>query len=386
MECRQRGRSAIWLGARCGDHPRLRAKARIVVIGSAMMGNVRDAPAPLEEVELSVEGLAAVHAGELDGFTVAEVLATEGISAGMWTKGRAGLTRDVARDPRTFSEYRRHLEVAQDRLFREVSPLFEDAGAWATFLALSDARGVDVVLRAHDLTHGDLARLERHWRRCAERDVLLGKRLQQLRARVSKEPELRVVVGARRPRPAANKEGARHEEARAGVAIEPHRIDRVACLAACLEAGVPMARIATRFGITTLVAAEHEVALLAASLGSVERRAYRGRLEHHRRAIAAVRRDETGELDGDLLEREVLPFVGSDPESALARCPPVPASQIPDAGNATVPIDPRMVPKPATPFPRRKPAIADHTAFLRISDYFDEDGNPHPAEKESKDD
>src|SRR5689334_21620184 len=111
---------------------------------------------------VSLAQLAAVHAALAEQFPIRRVLALEGIEGPVFRKADAAWKERMARDVVTRSRYQTHVAEAEDRLMRVVTPLHQDAEAWAMFLASYLAHPAEI-LRATDLGQNDVSRLQRFW-------------------------------------------------------------------------------------------------------------------------------------------------------------------------------------------------------------------------------
>ena len=148
------------------------------------------------DASITVEQVAAVFAGELEGFGVDEVLDAEGIDPSVWPDARARVLAAVADDPDEHARYTAALQKAQDHLHCDVRPLFDDVNAWVAFVHAVDTEPFAALAAAHGLVSNDLSRLERHWRKRLSEDASLRERAKELRRSPAPLPPL--VVGERK--------------------------------------------------------------------------------------------------------------------------------------------------------------------------------------------
>ncbi|WP_148314222.1 hypothetical protein [Sorangium cellulosum] len=156
--------------------------------------------APAACSALSLAQYAAVKAAVAEGFPLADVLATEGLTPRAFTRADLDWKQRLAADPELLAAYERELAQAEDWLERSVEPIAEDAAAWASFLAAFEAHPAPLeLLHGNDLGMNDVARLRRRWARRAEEDEKVGELLVELRAKPAKLEPLRVGSRVLRP-------------------------------------------------------------------------------------------------------------------------------------------------------------------------------------------
>lgn len=369
-------------------------------------------------VELS--RFAAVQAAEQDALPLEEALEREGVDEADWRDARKRVLLDIASSAATFKAYQRALEEAQDALFRSVTPLYDDLAAWIAYSeALGTAAG-GAVMRESGLTLGDLARLERHWRKRFEADPALAEEAKALRDERREGPLPALTMGPRRQAPPSEAADVAREEAESPADDDHEGLERAAALEALLHRDARDEAFARRGAANR----EEARAIVAAATARLEAQPalagfYRSRVEHHRRLLtqavaspsptfapptsperlradpAVVERalsststaiDETTAIDPRRLELDALPFHRSAPvpRSALADEPPH------DAAGETAALRFDDLDLVATPFeePSRLESLSnlgppppatsiDETSFLDASALsFDDDALP----------
>ncbi|TKD11749.1 hypothetical protein [Polyangium fumosum] len=160
--------------------------------------------------ETAIEGLslahyAAVKAAVAEGFTLDEVLATEGLSPEDFKRADTTWKTELAADQHLLGRYAEALAHAEGRLDRTVEPLSIDATAWANFLTAIETHEHPLDLLATlGLGMNDLSRLARHWSRRLEAEPALAKRLAELRKKDSGSiPTIKIGPPMLRPSPMA---------------------------------------------------------------------------------------------------------------------------------------------------------------------------------------
>jgi hypothetical protein len=341
-----------------------------------------------------------------------EVLAAEGLSTEAWQNARVSWLELAATDQTVHERYVAALADARDRLHRDIAPLFEDVHAWATLLRHSDAHSPSELLALHQLTVGDMARLERHWTRRLGAEPALRNDLRHLRE-VPEEgefPELRFgdrkLVPSRFAAQSAVEEGQSRQPATAArsamgrtaalQSLDPTVLDRLARSLLLAPSSADLARDDREL----LERIEREPALRA--------HFYR-RLEHFRRvrnmsvddraqadraplvlaasgpvALAAAATppqtsvDETAELDAVKIDLAPMPF-RSDPTAVRSDpAPPPHPTRSGDQASAddTGFLDPVMVASPPLPFSEGRYSPPPLTIDTRIGSYEERRPNP----------
>ncbi|MDC3960019.1 hypothetical protein KEG38_39560 [Polyangium jinanense] len=128
--------------------------------------------------------LAHVAAAQAEGFSLAEILAVEGLAVEELRAADVACKEMLCNPeagPRLFAAYASAQKQAEELLTRRVQPLDEDLGAWVHFLAMyaasEDPRSI---LQDLGLTLPDLARLGRAWKQRFEADRELARRAEKL--------------------------------------------------------------------------------------------------------------------------------------------------------------------------------------------------------------
>jgi hypothetical protein len=195
-----------------------------------------------------LEQVTAIFAAEQDGFTVEEALEIEGVALEDWLNARASLLEELAVDPELHERYTAALAEAQARLHRDVSPLFDSVEAWVALLKSAEGTSPARFLSQHGLTVGDVARLERHWRRSLAADSGLRATAKSLRESADAPPLPALRFGERRLvpsrfAPTAESNAAstpRSASITASLqAVDPLELDRVAARVARGDEGDP---------------------------------------------------------------------------------------------------------------------------------------------------
>ncbi|WP_438015115.1 hypothetical protein WMF18_30095 [Sorangium sp. So ce315] len=157
---------------------------------------------------ISLARYAAVRAAVAEGFTLADVLAVEGMTPRAFARADLTWKQRLAAEPALLATYEQELAHAEDWLERQVEPLAEDAAAWASFLAAFGAHAAPFeLLQEVDLGMNDVARLRRRWARRAEEDAKIGELIAELRAKPGELGPLRVGPPVLRPSRVVNARG-----------------------------------------------------------------------------------------------------------------------------------------------------------------------------------
>lgn len=130
------------------------------------------APAGLDDAPhgVSLARYAAVTAAVAEPFGRARVLALEELDPRAFLAAEIVWKKRIARrGGPALARYREELAAAEDWLVRRVTPLHQDAKAWAAFLAMMAVKPAEI-LRATGLGKNDFSRLSRHWARLAQED------------------------------------------------------------------------------------------------------------------------------------------------------------------------------------------------------------------------
>jgi hypothetical protein len=261
-----------------------------------------------------------------------------------------------------------------------VSPLHDDLAAWIAYSEALGSPSGGAVLRESGLTLGDLARLERHWRKRFETEPSLAKEARTLRDTEREGPLPPITLGPRGELSRAREATPTAEPEAEIIFDHDHEmLERAASLEALLGRHVGDEVLARR----GLGSREEAKALVAEATARVESQPalsgfYRSRVEHHRRLLAkavtpprpaeALPRapqpielppitgslDHTTALEAGALDLEALPFKGD-------RAAPTPRSTLDDAPHeavgetAALTLDDLGL--PATPFEATRAAV-----------------------------
>ena len=195
---------------------------------------------------LTVEQLAAVHAADQDELPTADVFAQHGITDESWRHERPKLLGEIASSASMFKTYTRALEAAQDELYRPIAPLYDDAAAWLAYNDAINAGPTSFVLKRHGLTVGDVARLDRHWRKRFAAEPALAKAARKAAAETGELPP--IAIGPRRGRDDAARLPAEPEPSEAPPATPDayEVIERAAVVSVLLARDEPAASLARR--------------------------------------------------------------------------------------------------------------------------------------------
>jgi len=168
---------------------------------------------PLPFSGVTLEQYAGVTAALLEGFTLSEVLKSEGIDAGAWSYAAAGwgarLTKDGVGGPIS-AAYQDKLAFAQRWLGRGVAPLDEDLAAWLGFLgAWSSHSAPFELMTGLGLVPADIGRIQSLWsKRLAADHGLCKKMLELAQKKLCVIPAVKVTPAVLRPYPWSKKTGA----------------------------------------------------------------------------------------------------------------------------------------------------------------------------------
>jgi hypothetical protein len=334
----------------------------------------RDHSEMLEEVPLDVPlgQVAWVLAAEQDGFTLANILAKEGLDVERYERARADVVERVAVDPDLYEEYSEAQRLAQDRLHCPIKPLYDDLAAWLALSALIDVEGYDQAAGARGLTWNDVARLERHWQRRLRADGRLDRRARQFRRDGVALPELQ--IGQRHLVRSPWGHEPHEAEIRAETPVVPapavaaEDFHRMASLHAALQVGVALAVAGKKHGFSDGDAARSGIEAwdeLVRNDGAL-RRDFRALVAHYRKRFELLR-DARPEIKGS----------GAPAESARSRPPRI--------ADATALLPAHFVPFEVWPFGEVASASAsasrDETAFLAA---FVLDEPAHPFEERAE--
>jgi len=164
---------------------------------------------------LTMEQHAGIAVALAEGFARAQVLAQEQVDEDTFraadVEWKQRLVEDARGEGTLFARYQAKRAEAEDWLWRKVSPLGDDLGAWLGFLkAWAAAAAPYGLLASAGLTLADVGRLGRAWEAALARDGKLAKRAAKLAgdarmpARVTVEPvELRPFPWSPKPQPKA---------------------------------------------------------------------------------------------------------------------------------------------------------------------------------------
>lgn len=162
------------------------ASGRALVQSSVMRsGSERSELQPSAEsfAGVTLVQLAAVAAARAEGFSLEEVLDTEGLEPATYRAADVAYKSrliDPAERERLSADYQDELARAEDRLGRKVSPLDEDVDAWVRFLGTYSAQSAPADwLMALGMTLPDLSRLSRTWKQRFDADEALRKRAEK---------------------------------------------------------------------------------------------------------------------------------------------------------------------------------------------------------------
>jgi len=151
---------------------------------------------------LEVEQVAGVHAALAEGFALTDVLAQEQIDPAEWPAAERAWREALVDSPALQITYAQKLREAEDCLGREITPLAGDPGAWAGLVgAISLADKPESILKALGLTMSDFSRLGRAWRRKAEADPEVGKKLTDLAGKTPSPKSVQAAPAALKPFP-----------------------------------------------------------------------------------------------------------------------------------------------------------------------------------------
>lgn len=297
--------------------------------------------------QISLSQFAAVQAGELDSFSLGEVLEAENIPEAAWYAGREHWLGRIATEPETHRDYETELAQAQDRLACDVSPLYDDAAAWGAYLRVGSAPGSD------ELTPGDMARLGRHWKRRFEEDDGAAKKAQAARQEdLSRLTPPRVTVGDRvLPNGATQVSGAQAvaRPAASPEAVTDHQaselLELAAAMHAAIDSGLPEERIVARYRVRSLADAKRRVAAFFVTLKGPARKAYRSRVAHHRRVLEtaqanAVRSANRPPLEPAPQPAPAPPLIPAPPVVLMQPPPPAAATSLPNIDETAVTTGP----------------------------------------------
>jgi len=135
---------------------------------------------------VSLKAYAAVNAALGEGFSLERILIIERLPKHDFeradVKWRKRLEEERAKAPGGLAaRYQAELVAAEDWLSRKVKPLEDDPAAWSIFFAAySAAPDRARMLAKHALHVNDVTRLSRLWKRRAEKDPALGRKLAAL--------------------------------------------------------------------------------------------------------------------------------------------------------------------------------------------------------------
>ncbi len=149
---------------------------------------------------VTLEQFAGVRAASAEGIPLGDVLAQEDIQSDAWANAALAWREAVAESQALHVELIQKQRIAEETLGRKVEPLDDDPSAWVGLLsALATSDTPEELLKHLGITMTDVGRLGRVWRRRAEADDSIAKKLAEL-APTAKPPEA-VKVGPIELRP-----------------------------------------------------------------------------------------------------------------------------------------------------------------------------------------
>ncbi len=152
------------------------------------------------EPPITLEQYAGVHAALAEGLPLAAILDQEQFEEATYREAAPVWRERIAESVGTALEFTQKVTVASDCLARSLSPIQNDEAAWVGLLgALATALDQGELLSTLGISLNDIGRLGREWRRRAQREPELGKRLAEL-AKTPVAPT-RVVAGLVQLRP-----------------------------------------------------------------------------------------------------------------------------------------------------------------------------------------
>ncbi len=322
---------------------------------------------------IPLEQVAAVFAGEQEGFALEEVLDVEGIDAAIWEDARADALLRVATDPEEHARYAEALQESQDRLHCDVKPVFSDVAAWVAFVHLTEKQPFAALAAKHALVPNDLCRLERHWRERLDSDRALSHRARLLREDPPDLPPL--VVGERTlvpspyaPQPANDDTNDADEPVPAEAGDGYDELNRMATLYAVLQSNVSLQEAHPDFDFANLDEAKEAIRVwdLQVKQSPQLRIDFRALVAHYRQRRQIL----------FSAEPNVVRSVPSAPV-ALGAPPPVPRPEPVQSVDETAFLDSQFLPLEALPFADASvvPDTLDTTAFLTAI-VFDGPVNP----------
>jgi hypothetical protein len=172
---------------------------------------------------VSLEQYAGVLAALGEGFSLGDVLVQESIDDKAWPDAERAWREAIASGPQHQLELVQKRRVAEECLGRDIDPIDDDPEAWVGLLgALALAEAPNDLLRGFGLTMGDVARVGRGWKRKAEKDPEVGKKLEELAPKA--KPPAKIDVGPAKLKPfpwTVARAAAAAPEARAPAAPQP---------------------------------------------------------------------------------------------------------------------------------------------------------------------
>jgi len=133
------------------------------------------------EPRITLEQYAGVSAALAEGLPLGDVLRQEQFDEATYREAEPIWRERIADSVGTALEFTQKLTLAADCLARSLSPIQDDEAAWVGLLgAVATAPDQAELLRTLDISLNDIGRLGREWRRRAQRDPELGKRLVEL--------------------------------------------------------------------------------------------------------------------------------------------------------------------------------------------------------------